>query len=213
MLSVIIKDSGEPKVIQLTYENLWRELKDIPKSELIVSEDWFAPLAGVNNTFVCFVEADCLVNSGYFTSQLGLLRNSRFRKLSMLASSVAVNYWVNRFFGYSFDNGYTDSIVPNKKKSSRGLYPIQIGYMPGAIIRTSMLKSLQDELEENPEWQEDLVSLSARLSFEFWKQGDGNPVYLNPNTTYVTTETYVNDINKIALEVSHLPEMFRRESI
>lgn len=214
MLTVVIRDSGEPKVIQLTYENLWRELKDIPKSEIIVAENWFEPLWGIRNQFVSFVEPDCLVNSGYFTSQLGLLeKNRKFRKLAMLSSSVAVKHWVNRFYGYSLDNGYTDALVPNREKKSRGIHPVQVGYMPGAIIRKAMIKDLRKELIKNSNWQDDLVSLSARLSFEFWRQGDGNPVYINPNTTYITTEDYVNDIAQIDVDAGSLPEVFRRESI
>jgi hypothetical protein len=214
MITVIIKDSGEPRVVQLTYENIWKEIKDIPKSEIIVSEDWFAPLKDIKNTFVCLVEPDCLVNSGYFTSMLGLIeQNPRFRKMSMLSSSVAVTHWVNRFYGYSLNNGYTDAVVPNREKKSRGLYPIQIGYVPGAIVRMAMLKKFIKDLNRNPGWQDDLVTFSTRLSLEFWQQGDGNPVFVNPNTTYVTTEDYVNNITNIDLNVGELPEVFRREII
>ena len=41
VITCILKNDGEDNVVQLTYENLWKELKDIPGSELIVSESWF----------------------------------------------------------------------------------------------------------------------------------------------------------------------------
>jgi hypothetical protein len=44
MITVVIKNDGEPKVIQLTYQNLWKELKDIPGAELKINADWFEEL-------------------------------------------------------------------------------------------------------------------------------------------------------------------------
>ena len=76
MLSVVILDSNEPNVIKLTYENLFKEIKQIPDAELLVSPDWFDALPAINNKYVCFVEADCLVSSGYFSSQIGLFQKN-----------------------------------------------------------------------------------------------------------------------------------------
>src|SRR3990167_3603627 len=140
MLSIIIKNNGEDNVVKLTYENIWREVKDIPDVELLVQNNW--DVGGVKNRFVCLLEADCLVNSGFFSSQLGLFKkNPMFRKLSMLSSAIAVNDWHNKFYGYSLENNYTDGIVPVREKKSKVVYPVQIGYVPGAIIRTSMLRN------------------------------------------------------------------------
>ena len=87
MLTVVIRDGGEPRVTQLTYENLWKELKDIPNAELVVLKDWFSAVATTKNKYVSLVEPDCLVSSGYFASQLGLLKKDPyFRKLAMLSS-------------------------------------------------------------------------------------------------------------------------------
>lgn len=213
MITVIIKDNGEPNVIKLTYENIWRELKDIPDAELVVAEHWMDAI-NPKNIYTCFLESDCLVSSGYFSSQLGLFKkNPMFRKLSMLSSSAAVNYWHNRFFGYTTGNDYTEAVIPVREKKSRSVYPVRVGYVPGAIMRTSMLIEALKETEANPTWEDDLVFFSTKLSLAFWQQGDGNPVHINPNTTYVSTEEYVNDIGKFEHDGEGLLAMFKKESI
>ena len=216
MLTVVIKDDGEENVVKLTYESLWKELKDIPGAELLTINHWldYNLTSNSDNKYVCFVEADCLVNSGYFSSQLGLFKkNPKFRKLAMLSSGIGVNNWANKFYGYTLGNHYSDGVIPVKDNKSKSLYPVQIGYVPGAIIRRSMLITAFKDLKPNNSWENDLVYLSTQLSLAFWRQGDGNPVYINPNTTYVTTEDYVNDIGKFDCEAGDLVDMFRRESI
>lgn len=219
MLSVVIKDGGEPSVVALTYQNLWKELKDITGAELLVSTDWFATLPKIKNLYVCFVEADCLVNSGYFTSQLGLYqKDRRLRKLAMLSTATGVNNWANRFFGYSIEKHWkgVDSaaiklpfIEPNRQMKSRGVYPIQIGYVPGSIIRVRTLRELLKTVRPSS----DLRRLSTDISLGFWRMGDGNRVHINPNSTYVSTEEYINDLGTFDPKADDLMEMFRRESI
>lgn len=212
MLTLIIKDNGEPSVVKYTYEQMFKEVKDIPDVEILVQPTW--DVSKVKNLYVCLLEADCLVNSGYFTSMLGLFqKNKMFRKLAMLSSSVAVNQWHNKFYGYSIEDEYADGVVPIRDKKSRAVYPVQIGYIPGAIIRTKMLQEAIKEDGYSDSWEDDLVFLSVQLSLCFWRQGDGNPVHINPNTTYVTTEDYVNDIGRFPVDAGHLVEMFSKESI
>ena len=216
MITVVIANNQEENVVKLTYENLWKELKDIPGAELFVADHWldYSLSSNSKNKYVCFVEADCLVNSGYFSSQLGLFKkNTMFRKLAMLSSGVGVNDWANKFYGYTVGDNYSDGVIPIKTNKSKSLYPVQIGYVPGAIIRKSMLIAALADLKPNNSWEKDLVFLSTQLSLTFWRQGDGNPVYINPNTTYVTTEDYVNDIGKFDSGAGDLVNMFARESI
>lgn len=213
MLTVIIQDSGEENVIKLTYQNLWRELKNITGAELLVG-NWIDELDNVKNNYVCFVEADCLVSSGYFSSQIGLFKkNPLFRKLGILSSSTGVNNWANRFYGYKLGNNYSEGVIPELTKKSTAVYPVQIGFVPGSIIRMTMLKQALQTLGigNNPI---DLIKFSTELSLAFWQQGDGNRVHLNPNTTYVTTEDYVNDIGSfIPTNNPNLTSMFKKESI
>lgn len=217
MITVAIKDNGEPKVVQMTYENLFKELKDIPGSDLCVVDDWFDAIPRASrhkNNFICFVEADCLVNSGYFTSMMGLFKkNPYFRKLGMLASGVGVNNWANKFYGYSIGSVYSDGVIPNREKKSNSVYPVQIGFVPGAIIRVNMLDKALRDLKAVKGMQEDLVLFSTRVSFAIWQQGDGNRVHLSPGTTYVSTEDYINDIAHFDPHAGKLVEKFKKESI
>ena len=223
MLSVVIKDNHEPNVIKLTYENLYRELKDIEASELLVADSWLDSLGGVKNKFVCFVEADCLVSSGYFSSQIGLFNKNKFlRRLAVMASSTAVNDWGNRFYGYSIGDKYSDGVMPVRDKKARVPYPVQIAYIPGAVIRTVTLQKMLDELDLLNGIEKDLVLFSTQLSLGFWRHGlnygkavgsGGCLVHINPNATYVTTEDYVNDLGKFDPKAGDLVDMFHGESI
>lgn len=211
MLTVVIRDGGEPRVTQLTYENLWKELKDIPNAELVVLKDWFSAVATTKNKYVSLVEPDCLVSSGYFASQLGLLKKDPyFRKLAMLSSVTGVNNWANRFYGYKIDTGHDNKITPILYKRSGSVDAVQIAYFPGSIIRVSMLKKVLPELNKD---LSDLVRLSTDISLAFWRQGDGNRIHLNPNAVYVTTENYVNDLGNFNIKADDLLEKFERESI
>lgn len=217
MLTVAIKDNHEPKVIQLTYENLHKELKDIQGSDLCVVDHWSDAISRATskkNNYICFVEADCLVNSGYFGSMLGLFKkNPYFRKLAMLASGTGVNNWGNKFYGYRLGDNYSDGIIPNREKKSNAVYPVQIGFVPGSIIRVNMLHHALSEIKLTNAMEDDLVYLSTQLSLAFWNQGDGNRVHINPNTTYVSTEDYINDIGKPIELAKKLKDKFVRESI
>lgn len=213
MLTVVIKDNGEENVVKLTYENIWKEIKDIPGAELLVDSHWGIK-GSSKNRYICFLEADCLVNSGYFTSLMGLIKkNPKFRKLAMMTSATGVNNWGNKFYGYCIGNNYADGIVPVREKKSSAVYPVQIGYLPGAVARKSMLEAALKKLDLQTGIEEDLVKMSTMVSLEFWRQGDGNPVFIAPNSTYVTTEDYVNEIAKFDSKAGDLALMFARESI
>ena len=204
MLTILIKTNGEPNVTQLTYENLWREIKDIKDAEIMIVNDWREAIPEVRTKLVACVESDCLVNSGYFKSMVGFLSKRQYGAVAMLSSSVGVNQWGNRFYGYQVVNSNVKGIIPNQSKHSSSLYPVQIGYFPGALFRTDVLESLD-------EWDNNLVLLSAKISFDIWKRD--LLVYVNPNTTYVTTEEYVNDITDYDVESKELLEKFKREAI
>lgn len=213
MVTIIIRDAGEPNVIKLTYENLWRELKNIPDAEIIVEKDWFNGLTKVNTKWVCFVEPDCLVTSGYFESLTGFMKkNPLLGHLAVLSTATAVGTWAVRFFGYSLGNTYSDGIVPNvdKKATKQPFYTIQVAYIPGALVRTKMVRDVIDKAKVNG-MDMDLVEMSTRLSLEFWRKKW--MVYIAPNSTYCSTETYLNDITKFDPQAKDLVGKFASESI
>lgn len=211
MVSVVILDGGEPNVIQLTFENLYSELKDIYGAELLVRDKWF-DLDGINNRCVCFVEPDCLVSKGYFKSLLTDFkgRGGFSQVTAVMSGATAVNYWDNKIYGYKV-GAEIQGILPNREKKSTSHFPVQVAYIPGAIMRTSMLRTALEELNPN-NLSADLVYMSSELSLEFWRKG--YRVNLNPRATYLTTEDYVNDIGDFGIPASqNLVTMFKRESI
>lgn len=217
MISVIILDGGEPKVTQLTFENLYKELKDIYGSELLIKDKWFE-LDDIKNRYVCFVEADCLVSKGYFKNQLeGLNSKGYARQIGIMSSATSVSYWDNKIYGYKTDIDLM-GVMPNRKQKSFSPFTVQVAYIPGSIIRLSMLKTCLSGLDIKG-LHNDLVYLSYELSMAFWNrssgsQGKGYRIYLNPKNSYLTTENYVNDIGKF--ESSVVPEVFNlfsKESI
>lgn len=217
MVSVIILDNGEPNVVQLTFENLYKELKDIYGSELLIRDKWF-DLEDIKNRYVCFVEADCLVSPGYFKSQLeGFTKKGFSRNMGIMASATAVNYWDNQIYGYSIGEGI-QRIIPSRNKKSSNSFTTQIAYIPGAIMRMTMLKACLKDLDVK-DIQGDLVYLSMILSMTFWERsalssGKGYRVCLNPKVSYLTTEDYVNDMGNFSIFVSpEVTNLFKRESI
>lgn len=206
LVSVIILDNGEPNVIQLTFENLYKELKDIQGSELLIKKDWF-DIEGIRNRYVCFVEADCLISPNYFKHQLeGFKKRGYSRLTGVMSSATGVNQWENKIFGYKTDKG----VMPSRNKKSSSPYPVQIAYIPGAIIRMTMLKTTIKSIKVDT--SKDLVYMSTELSLAFWKKG--YRVIVNPFPTYVTTEDYVNDIGIFPIEVNEeVRSLFNRESI
>lgn len=193
MLTVIIPNTDEPTVIRLTYDNLRRELSSIDGSELLIAKSWEAGLQQAKGEFVCIVEPDCLVSSGYFSSNLSLfLKNDHFRKLAMIASCLGVDNWGNRIYNYKLDKVTSGNrklsvsywrIAPERKKKTHILYPAQVGFVPGAIFRRSALAEVAKEIGFK---SKDLVELSTKISFHFW--ASNRRILVNPNTTYVSTD-------------------------
>lgn len=219
MLSVIILDKGEPRVIDLTFENLYTELKDIPGSELLIQTDW--DVSTVKNRYVCFVEPDCLVSENFFQQQI-----EAFDKLSprvvLLSPRTAVKYWNNHIYGYHISEPI---VIPNRKKKGNRPHPLQIAYIPGSLIRTASLRNALANIELPDSAVEDLVYYSSLLSLGIWDNGIsvdpkhpdgqlGTQLYINPAPTYLTTEDYVNDIADFRSPISdRLLTLLARESI
>lgn len=204
MLTVIIPRTEEPTVIQLTQENLQRELSTINGAELLVCDSWEEGVKKARNIFVSLVEPDCVVSSGYYASNLGLFRkNMNFKKLGMVSSCVGVNNFGVRVYGYHIDrvwseptevNGKQLQVSSNKvtavrQKTSNGLYPVQIGFLPGAIIRHNILHEYLVKTKRLD--KRDLVKMSTDLSLYMWDRN--RRIHMNPNTTYVSTDTSLDN--------------------
>lgn len=225
MLTIIIRDNGEPKVTKYTYGLLWNEIKDIPRAQILISKSWLDGLDKMNpkNKFVSFVEADCLVSSGYYHSLIGLMmKHPDYRHIAVLSSSVAVKVWVNRIYGYEFNKDLTDGLIPITEARYRYTYPVQVGYIPGSLIRVGMLRKLLEARNISKRMEENIPRFSLQLSLGFWGQninnGIGERVYVSPATTYATTDESVNSIiqfyqNRDVENFELLAKTFRQQMI
>lgn len=193
MLSVVIPNILEPTVVRLTYSNLQKELLNINGgAELIIADSWRAGIVESRGDYICLVEPDCLVSGGYFSSNLGLFKaHKHYRKLAMVSSCIGVADWDNRIYNYHLamsSSGDSNGVMywriaPERVKKGKGLYPVQVGFVPGAIIRRSVAVRLLKKINwANP----DLVALSTELSFYLWSTN--RRVLINPNTTYVSDD-------------------------
>ena len=208
MLSIIIKRDKDPNVNLLTELQMTKYLWQIPEGgEVLLEDSWQQGLKKVSTPFVCLVEPDCVLSGSYITSNYGLMKKTEgklgqgggYNKLAMLSSPVGVKEFSNRIFNYKLlkiisDRNNDDTfeirtwhIQPFKEKRDMKIYNVQVGFVPGAIMRTS---SLDKELIEDIDWdQPDMVKLSAEVSFYLWNTN--RRVAINPNTTYVTNDERV----------------------
>lgn len=200
MLTIVIKRSDEPTVIQMTQEAIMKELRPINGAEMLLEDRWVDGLRKVRTPYVCLVEADCTLSAQYISSNFNLMRKTTetvkskgggWTRIAMLSSCLGINKFENRIFDYRLDKK-TDkgpdialinwNVSPNRKKPSAKPYFAQIGFVPGAILRMSSIKDVIDTIP----WDEsNLVRMSAIVSYHLW--GTERRVRVNPNTTYVST--------------------------
>jgi len=181
----------------MTEEEVSRALQDINGSEILLVDKWSDGIAQVRTPFFCLLEDDCELSANYFSSNVSLFQKNKFyRKLAMVSSCLGVKTFDNRIYSYCLKQ-YTSETVngmstggwtvgPCKDKKSTTLYNVQVGFVPGAIIRSSAVRDIVDKSFWN---MPNLIDMSAQVCFYFW--GTGRRVLVNPNTTYVSTEGYL----------------------
>lgn len=232
MISVVIRRTEEPKVIQMTQSDLVKQLSSINGAEIILEDTWIEGLKKVRTPYVSLVEPDCVFSANYYASNVGLMRKAHekkayggggggggYQKLAMIASCLGVRDFGNRIYNYELDKvreGEVSGvqmkgwhILPVKRKLNMKLYHVQVGFVPGAIIRMSALK----DIIEDDMWDgEDLVRLSTALSFYLWDTN--RRVQLNPNTTYVSTDKNLENPPQFETKVpDKVANVFRQEGI
>lgn len=205
MITIIIKRTDEPKVIQMTQTDLVKQLGDIEGAEIILVDRWMDGLKQVRTPYVSLVEPDCVLSSNYYSSNVGLMAKlsskgmgGGFNRLAMIASTLGVGRFDKPIYNYELDKvTYSElnkiklkdwQVRPCRVKKSLELYPVQVGFVPGAILRYASVKPLIDTIN----WgSTNLVELSTELSFHFWRTG--RSLKLNPNTTYVSSAKYLDN--------------------
>lgn len=227
MLTVIIKRSEEPKVVQLTQENIMRELRSVIGAEMLLEDTWKDGLRKTRTPFAMLVEPECVLSANYVSSNLGLMRKNEnvsgkgggYTKLAMIASCLGIERFDNRIYSYRVGDVImskpskdgistgTRMVSPITKKPSQGLYHAQIGFVPGAVMRYASIKDCDVDWDMT-----DLVALSTKVSLHLW--GTGRRIEVNPNTTYVSGAKFLNiDAPLAATVTNRAAAIFSREGI
>ena len=176
--------------------------------ELITETSWDEGLKIAKGEYVCLVEPEARVSDNFFHDLLDVfLEQPSFRKLAFVAPSISKPEWFDtkRIYGYKINE---IGITPSYIKSSISPYSIQIGYLPGAIIRKSILGNLADV-------ERDSVMGSVRISLRFWSEG--LRCLIDPRAIYVTGAPHVEIPllieDSLPKDMTKLVRMFRREII
>lgn len=204
MITVVIRRTDEPKVIQMTQADLSRQLGGINGAEIILADTWLEGLKKVRTPFVSLVEPDCVFSANYYGSNASLInkggkKGGGYNKLAMLSSCLGIRDYGNRIYHYELKKEEEKAgviqvegkptavsmknwkLAPCRDKRFSGLYSAQVGFVPGAVIRMASIKDIVDDMLWN---ERDLVKLSTALSFYFWDTT--RRIQVNPNTTYVS---------------------------
>jgi len=206
MLTVVIKRSDDPRVIQLTQKEMSKQLWSINGAEVLLEDSWNLGLRKVRTPYVCLVEADCTLSANYFMANYGIMRDTHAihgggnTKVAMLSSCLGVRDFGNRIYNFELDvvkvpvigNRTSEGervqvrewhVRPVRNKLELKTYPVQIGFVPGSIIRMTSIRDLIDDSV----WEyKDLVRMSTAVSFYFWDTN--RRLLLNSNTTYVSAD-------------------------
>ncbi len=205
LLSVIIPKSNDSRF----QEACKAELKGLDY-EIISTVSWKDGLKHATGEYVCFMDDTAQLSEGYFWENLRIFTSQpSFRKLAVVGSAVRDLDHDVKVYGYILSlSGSKPKIFPSHLPSSSQPYTVQIAYIPGAIIRRSVL--------EDEKFGRDMVADSIRLSLRLWSEG--SRLYLNPYTTY-----YDNSGRKIQYpfefkgqlpdNTNQLISMFRREMV
>lgn len=207
MISVIIKPSGEDSVDNYTVEHVKEELRGIYGAETLVG-DWFTTETKKNNSFICFVESEGVFSDGYFLQISEFLNsNKMYRKMAMISPVTSVIRWNNKLYGYHLNN---DTISPTYAPKSTSQHQIQMGFVPGSVIRKSTFNKIKDSILLQTE---DLFLLSIDVSLAFWDHGDGNSVHLLPNIGYATMDDTIESPFVYVGIPDRIKEKFKKEFI
>lgn len=204
LLSVII-----PEADKRTQFMCKQQLKGLDY-EIISTPGWNEGIKYASGEFVCLVESGSEISDGYFWDNLRIFTSQpSFRKLAMVSPEIAHKEWETTIFGYLLStDGTKPSVLPSHVRSSSQPYAIQIGYIPGSIIRRVVA--------EHTILGDDMLFDSIRLSLSLWAAG--SRCFINPDTTYIDSSerkiqfptSYDGELPK---EIKDLVQMFRREMV
>lgn len=169
LLSVITPDN-QPGMQRM----LKKELEGID-AEVLVKE-WGEGLLEATGDYTCLLEKDSAIQQGTILDNLQIfLDKPAYRKLAMVSPMVDIPQAKNNI-SFTYDEGLSAII----KQTSDEYHATRVGYVPGAIIRTSSLRKAIVSLDHHP------TLLSCMLSLFFWESG--LRIALNPKSLYYVPE-------------------------
>lgn len=192
IISVITPDASLQKVIESDLIGI--------ESEVII-DDWQSGFKNSTGQFVCFLEADSDYRGGLFTrGLLNMLIKPSFRKLSMVSPAVEELGRDRTIYGYKC----ADGVKVCMKSQGEYTYPVQVGYIPGSIIRRSAIEPLTLDLN-GP-----ILQNSIDLSLALW--GKGLRVHLDPHMAYQVDSTD-NQLAHRIVTPEEVRKLWHREAI
>lgn len=207
MLSVIIPPGRRTKLTEIICNKQLRGMD----FELILADTWKEGLRQSKGEFVSLMDADCDMSDNFFKKNLKIFTSQpSFRKLAMVSSSVSNPSRDFRIYGYILSlDGSEPSLLPSNIRSSSSPYGIQVGYLPGSIIRRNAIRDIEI-LNGDP------ILDSIKMSLDLWIHG--SRCYINPDTTYFhNAENKIQFATKIKEElpegVDYVQRLWRREMI
>jgi hypothetical protein len=139
--------------------------------------------------FISFVPPGQRFTQEYFNQLLNVFSDRPlFRKLSMVSPTIEIK-GESSVYGWLLS---PTSIIPSRIKSSLEPYAIQIGYLPGAIIKKTALERLQ------PRFKLADLHNSIDLSLELWDSG---------LRCYIHPKVAIKGEHRHGLAISYKPEV------
>lgn len=168
-LSVIM-----PKLQKAQWARIDEELKDIDY-ELVIDTDLSQAIKRSKGSFLTIIEEDSAFTKDSIRKSVEIfVEKPSYRKLAMVSPVIDFeDMEMTTTFTYGDHDGELLGIIP---PSSTEPHAVRIGYMMGAIIRTSSIKKAKLNYSKNA------LYLSAQLSASLWARG--LRVELNPSSTY-----------------------------
>lgn len=171
ILSVVV-----PKLQKAQWERIEKEFKFVDY-ELIIQKDPSKALELASGRFILFLEEDSAFKEGELSRSLDIFRfNESYRKLAMVSSAVD-------FDGIPYNVGFTyEDGVELTTVSGDDQHPVSVGYIYGAIMRTTALKKAVLS------YKKDALYRSIQLSDYFW--ANGLRIEINPRSVYYSPVEY-----------------------
>lgn len=210
MLSIILADRDDLAVVDYTEEMLEDQISRMD-AEIIRATSWRTGLEMSEGDFLCYVEPDCLLSEDFFMVSLNTMASSaQYRKLAMVSPVLCARRWEREIYGYKEELGQIVPVIPETDRKKylpsfkQKLSAIQIGYLPGSIIRRSAAERLYFNSDVP-------LKSSVENSLALWEEG--NRILLNPYSKYVSNEQGLDESIPYGRVSAKVSQMFERELI